>query len=218
MSRFWPLALLLLTGCGSSERTVRHYQKIRFARQETEQQPAVPTPSEPRAAIPGAMPALDAARGMGDLPAEALGDKLPLVWDIPSGWEDHGSSGIRIATFRVAGQECTILSFPGDVGGDEANLRRWLGQLNQSASAETVARLTASAATGQTASGFDIRYYDFSVVLPADAAQSTLAGIIPVGEQTVFVKLTGDANVLAAQKSAFEALCRSIRLRTGVTN
>ncbi len=150
---------------------------------------------------------------MGDLPAEALGEKLPLVWTTPDGWENAGASGIRIGTLRVQGVECSIISFPGDVGGDEANLRRWLGQIGRQVTDEQLAELVATRMTLVSEGGFDVRLYDCQPTLAPDAAQNVLAGIIPVADQTVFVKMSGDAALLAAQKNAFVQLCRSIRLR-----
>lgn len=150
---------------------------------------------------------------MGDLPAESLGEKLPLVWNVPAGWEDRGASGIRIATLVAEGQECTILSFPGDVGGDEANIRRWLGQINQNPPDDAVAKLLGSPMTAVTAGGFDVRLYDFADILPASAPLSTLAAMIPVGDQTVFMKFTGETAALARQKAAFIELALSLALK-----
>lgn len=156
----------------------------------------------------------DAGSSMGNLPQEALGEKLPLAWDLPAGWEDLGPSGIRIATLRAQGQECTILSFPGDVGGDEANIRRWLGQIGQQPADDAIKQLIETPVTVTTMGGFAARLYDFASILPADAAISTRAAIIPVNEQTVFIKMTGDKATLAALGDAFDALCRSIRLKS----
>lgn len=210
----------LVAACDKPDRTVRHYQEIRFAKTES---PAAQQIAAPASEQPGAMAATPATpsadpRQMGNLPPEALGDKLPLAWTVPEGWEDLGPSGIRLTTLRVQGQECTILSFPGDVGGDEANIRRWFGQINHQPSDEAIQRLLASPKRAVTDAGFDVRLYDFVDILPAGAPLSTLAGMIPVAGQTVFVKLTGTPAVLAAQKVAFEQLCRSIRLRAESAN
>ncbi len=215
--------LFVAAGCGDNEREVRYYREIRFAEPDS---PAVRAAAQAAGPAAGAMPAgpamaagagdsstPDRARAMGNLPAEALGEQLPLGWAVPAGWEDRGPSGIRIATLVVEGQECTILSFPGDVGGDEANIRRWLGQINQSPPDDAVVRLLGSASQHVTRGGFDARIYDFADILPSGAPLSTMAAMVPVGEQTVFVKFTGETAVLARQKEAFMALVLSLELK-----
>jgi hypothetical protein len=209
---------LTLIACEKPDRTVRNYKEIRFAKTES---PAVrAAASEAPAASPAVIAEPPraggaASRQMGDLPPEALGDKISLMWSAPAGWEDLGPSGIRITTLRVQGQECTILSFPGDVGGDEANIRRWLGQINQNPPDDAVKQLVNAPRTLISEGGFEVRLYDFADILPATAPVGTLAGIFRVGEQTVFVKFTGESSILAAQKSAFEELCQTMRLRAG---
>jgi len=150
---------------------------------------------------------------MGQLPPEMTPPALPLAWETPSGWENLGGSGIRIATLKVQGVECSLLSFPGNVGGDEANIRRWLGQLNAQVPEDQIKAFAASPTVLQTSDGRDVRLFDYATMLGPDATPSTLVAIIPMGDQSVFVKMTGEASVLAAQKSAFESLCRSIRLK-----
>jgi hypothetical protein len=217
------LGVFLAAGCGDQERTVRQYREIRFAEPDS---PAVRAAGQAASAAaataqnPSAAPAAgndaatpDRARAMGNLPAEALGEQLPLSWTLPAGWEDRGPSGIRIATLIAEGQECTILSFPGDVGGDEANIRRWLGQINQNPPDDAVAKLVGSPLNRVTKGGFDARMYDFADILPADAPLSTIAAMVPVGDQTVFIKFTGETAVLARQKAAFIELALSLELK-----
>lgn len=204
--------LTIAVSCEKPDRTVRYYKEVRFAKEGT--------PATSVTGMPGTIPTNvppSAGSSMGDLPPEALGEKLPLAWDVPEGWEDLGPSGIRLSTLRVQGMDVTITSFPGDVGGDEANIRRWMDQLRQSSPDDAIKRLIEAPQTATTAGGFPLRLYDFAEVLPADAATSTLAGIIPVGEQTVFIKLTGEAAKLASVKNAFQEFCRSIRMRTEAT-
>jgi hypothetical protein len=202
------LALCLLplflaaTACEKPDRTVRHYREVSFVRDDAAAE-AAPMPSEP--SVPG-------AGRMADLPPELQTPLLPLAWDTPEGWDNLGGSGMRIATLKIQGQECTILSFPGDVGGDEANIRRWLGQLGHTVSDDVMTSFVSAPTVLSGSAGYEVRMFDFDDILPADAAISTLAGIIPIGTSTAFVKFTGERSVLAGEKSNFEALCRSVRL------
>lgn len=194
------LLTLLLTACGKPDRDVRHFLELNQIADEA--QPAAP--ESVKAPAGGAMPAL---------PPEMQAPSLPLAWETPEGWENLGASGMRIAAFRVQGQECTILSFPGDVGGDEANLRRWLGQLNQSVSADQLSAFASRPERISTAGGFEARLFDVAELLPAEASSGILAAVIPIGDHTAFVKLSGPLDMLAAQKESFRGLCRSISLR-----
>ena len=173
--------------------------------------PMAPPMAMPAATSTPGTPA-GGSSGMGELPPEMRAPSLPLEWTNPEGWTVLAGSGMRIATWQVEGQECTLMSFPGDVGGDEANIRRWLGQIGQTVPAETLAAFVASPARFTTVGGIEGRLFDFAD-LPGITGSSVLAAIIPIGDQSVFVKLMGDAAVLKRQKAAFETLSRSIALK-----
>jgi hypothetical protein len=198
-------ALLAVAGCEQPDRSVRQYREINF-KAENEA-----TPSAPRFMGGGETPAPAVNGAMPDLPPALRGPALALAWETPAGWDLQPKTGIRIATFRVEGQECTILSFPGEVGSDAANIGRWLGQAGGAADDAALAAFTSSPETLTTAGGFTARFYDLAPLLPEGAAVNVLAAILPVGDQSVFVKLMGDAGVLQRQKGAFLDLCRSLR-------
>lgn len=214
MYKLLPLSIAVLclavTGCGQPDRTVRHYKEVNFS----EDRPASPNAAMPAPAPSSPTPAGNpGASAMGELPPELQTPALPLAWVTPEGWEEKPGSGMRVATFMVQGQECTILTFPGDVGGDEANIRRWLGQLGVSASESSIKSFVANPVRFITAGGFECRYFDYADLIPAGSPKSALAGIIPVGDHTAFVKLMGDTAIVNGQKAAMEALCKSISLK-----
>jgi hypothetical protein len=123
-------------------------------------------------------------------------------------------SGMRIATWQVEGQECTLMSFPGDVGGDEANIRRWLGQIGQTVPAETLAAFVASPARFTT-----VRWHRGTPVRLRRSTRCVTGSSVLASDHSrsetspSFVKLMGDAAVLKRQKAAFETLSRSIALK-----
>lgn len=201
---------LVATACDKPERSVRFYREVNMIPDHATA-PTAP-PMSAQAATTPAMPSGGGASAMGELPPELRAPSLPLVWTNPEGWDVIAGSGMRIATWMVEGQECTLMSFPGDVGGDEANIRRWLGQIGQTVPAEAITAFVASPTRFTTAGGFEGRLFDFAD-LPGATGKSVLASIIPIGDQSAFVKLMGDAKILARQKAAFEALCRSISLK-----
>lgn len=179
------LRLLLFFFLVACERraTVRHYQETAIA-------------PEPPAAS-----AVDAQQ-----PAPAL-----LAWTTPYGWIEKASTGPRLATFGVGDAECTIVSFPGDVGGLEANLKRWLNQLNVQLADAQVSEFAQKPETFISEGGLPVQLFDFAPILPTGATSSILAAVLTVDEQTVFVKLMGAPALLETEKPRFIALCRSLR-------
>jgi hypothetical protein len=119
---------------------------------------------------------------------------------------------MRVVTFRHGASECAVTSFPGDTGGIEANLRRWLGQLGiDDAPAELVTRIATAADSFTTEGGFPASIYDFTPALPAGIATSMVAAIARAGDNRVFVKLTGPPVELESLRPAFLQLARSLR-------
>ena len=57
-----------------------------------------------------------------------------FLWDVPSGWTQELGGNMRLATFRLVSNpeafDCSIVSLPGGAGGLEANLKRWMAQIN----------------------------------------------------------------------------------------
>lgn len=111
------LALSLLAACGGSEPVT----------------PAAATdPASPPA--PAAGLGLAPAHDIAPLPGVA-GEAAALHFELPAGWESlPPSSGMRLAEVRVPGPagpaELLVFHFgPGNGGGVEDNISRWLGQL-----------------------------------------------------------------------------------------
>ena len=204
MARFFSslLILLLALGCERAP-TVRRYQEI-----------AMPAPAP---AVPPAP-----MSGMGAAPAGMTSDmastpvptaNASLQWTAPAGWVEQGGSQMRLVTFRVGteGAECSITMFPGEVGGLEANLRRWLGQLRVQVADAEVARFARAPVTFQSEGNLPCLVYDFVELMPADKPDSLLAAVVPLEGSTAFVKFGGARALLAAEKENFMALCRSLR-------
>jgi hypothetical protein len=78
------------------------------------------------------------SQGDGAGPASA-GKPGPVGFDLPEGWQDHPpTSSMRIAQARIPGDggpaEMVVFYFgPGQGGGTQANLQRWIGQMQVAA-------------------------------------------------------------------------------------
>ncbi len=195
------LPVVLLAACGRpDEDGLRRYREI-----------SIPAPARDDAA---AQPA--AGPSAGDMLAPGAAGVAPtptsLAWTTPDGWTEHRENPMRIVTFLVGADraECAITAFPGAVGGIEGNLERWAGQIQVALPPETLARFARGPETFKTDGGLSCLLYDFGTVAPA-ADPTVLAAILPMDDRTLFVKFTGPASLLAEQKDAFRALCRSLR-------
>ena len=123
---------------------------------------------------------------------------------------------MRLASFSVQegeqAAECTIISFPGDVGGIDSNIRRWMGQISLNLPDEGVADFIRAAERLQTSQKFTILFFDFGALLPDDDPDrpSMLACIVRIRDTSVYVKMTGPKSFLQLKRDAFVELNGSI--------
>lgn len=133
----------------------------------------------------------------------------PLKWILPAGWRELPGSGMRVATLIPPGPgkvEVTVTAFPGDVGGELANVNRWRGQIALPPIEEAgliKARQSLVSKAGMVA------LYDFT---SEDGKKTRLiAGTIFASDSTWFFKLMGDDEPASAARPAFVSLLRSLR-------
>lgn len=139
-------------------------------------------------------------------------------WEKPSQWLEQGGNGLRLMTFSIADRDapsqCAIIPLPGDGGGVQANVQRWLEQLRlpQISSAE-LANFLGRQKTMQTKGGLPVLIVDFTTLGPRRerSEASMLVAIITGGDQTLFVKWNGGKALLEKNREVFLAFCRSLR-------
>lgn len=189
------VAGLLLCGCGA--------QKVETYRVPKEKDPELPAAAAPADGAPAsggsmAESAVPTANGAG------------LVWQAPADWQSKPASAMRKATFEVpsgAGPcELSVTAFPGDVGGELANVNRWRGQAGLPAlqAQDLDASVSRVGANG-------LRFTIVELEAPGAATKSILGAIVPVSGSTWFFKLTGPAPALRAAKPAFLGFLRTVR-------
>jgi hypothetical protein len=167
-------------GCGSGDIPVRTYQEVVEA-----------------ASQPVFSPELRAKR-------------TPLAWVSPEGWVEQPASGMRLATFQVGDTECTLVQFPGSVGGMTANVERWAGQLNQPVPpSDRLDSFVAAAPVLKSQGGLEGRLFDFRRLYP-DADPSMLVAVMSVNQAMLFVKLQGPRDLLEREFGRFRELCVSL--------
>lgn len=190
------LLLSLFSGCQKPEITTYRIPK--------EQPPAAKAAS----AAPPANPAPARAEMANTAVATASG--TPLAWTAPAAWTAKPAGAMRKGSYAVKGAEgeadFAITAFPGDVGGDLANLNRWRGQLSLPALTQSE---FAAATEHVDHNGLHMTVVD--LVGTGEKPQRILGAMIPHGGATWFFKLTGPAALVAREKPAFTAFLATIK-------
>ena len=138
-------------------------------------------------------------------------DGPSLKWKAPARWQEKSASAMRKATFMISGAngataELAVTAFPGDVGGDLANLNRWRGQLSLPPVSETE---FAGAVTRLTVNGLPVTLADLTGGT-ADSPTRLLGAMVPHAGATWFFKLTGPPALIAEEKPAFLNFVQSL--------
>jgi hypothetical protein len=138
-----------------------------------------------------------------------------LVWEMPSGWNAGPERPMRKATLLIPGEnggpggEIAVTAFPGDVGGNLANVNRWRQQLTLPPIGE--------AELDRALQHLDVGALHVDLVditgpsKPPAATQRVLGAIVPYSGATWFFKLTGPDALVAREKDKFVAFLRTLR-------
>ncbi|HEY1791458.1 MAG TPA: hypothetical protein VGG34_00955 [Opitutaceae bacterium] len=191
-------AALLLSACGE--------QKVATYRVPKEKDPELPMAGGADASA--GQPAGGGSMADTSVPT-ASGDDL--TWTAPAGWQQKPASAMRKATFMVpgagAGSELSITAFPGDVGGELANVNRWRGQAGLR---PLGAQDLDSSVTHVQANG--LRFTIVELEPPSGSpAKCILGAIVPVSGSTWFFKLTGGTDAVKAAKAPFLEFLHTVK-------
>ena len=140
-----------------------------------------------------------------------------LGWTVPPTWQPKQGSAMRKATFAVSNEagsaELAVTAFPGDVGGEIANVIRWRGQVGLPAIGD--AEATASIERLEV-NGLKIGIVDVAAPPAADSVR-LLGAFVPYAGATWFFKLLGPDAVVAKAKPAFVEFLKTLKPAAGVT-
>ena len=129
----------------------------------------------------------------------------PLVWTAPEGWAPKAASSMRKGSYTIDGPEgagdLSITAFPGDVGGNLANVNRWRGQLQLPPVADL-----AGAVQPLEANGLHMLVFE-----DANNGSRMLGVIVPRPGETWFFKLKGPDVLVAREKPAFLEFLKTVR-------
>lgn len=136
--------------------------------------------------------------------AEQAATAGELEYTVPAGWQQLPASGIRKATLQVEDAELSVLVFPGDVGGELANINRWREQIDLAAIEESA---LASITRELTISQHPARYVDL-----IGPEKSIKGAILPFHGRTWFFKLIGPSDSVQANEAGLLAFLDSVQL------
>ncbi len=133
---------------------------------------------------------------------------------VPENWTEQPGDGMRTAAFTFEGDlgsgQVTLIVLPGQAGGPAANINRWRGQVGLEPLPEQTAFESATQITvdGQPGLLVDLTGAEIS----DQPAQRIVAAIVMHGGSTLFVKMTGPAELLEVETEALNQLLESLRL------
>ena len=192
-------ALAFLAGCGQGD--IRVYRVAKEAVQ----------PEQTAQADTGAVPP-----GHPDISSASPG----LTWKLPAGWEEVAPGEMRVASFRIKGQngklaDVSIVPLPGMAGGELNNVNRWRGQVGQPAVTEAD---LAQLAQPVEIAGQRAQLYEQAGKAPnSDGDSRILAAIQRHSGTAWFFKMTGDDSLVTEQKPTFIEFLKSVSFSTTTT-
>jgi hypothetical protein len=222
-SRLFPLLTLALmlaaTGCRDDKivtyRVPKEAASPAPAPAQTDPHAGLGIPPVGNASAPVATPGSAPADMMASTPVPTAtgGD---LTWTAPGAWQSRAASAMRKATFIIPGAtageqaELAITAFPGNVGGNLANLNRWRQQLQlPPISAGELDSALVHLHAGDL--HIDVAELLGPATSPGSARQRVIGAIVPFNGATWFFKLSGPDELVAREKAAFMTFVQTIR-------
>jgi hypothetical protein len=143
-----------------------------------------------------------AMKGDASMQAEVASFAEPKWGTIPKTWITSAPNPMRKGSWSITDSDGTkaeiaVTVFPGDVGGDAANVNRWRGQLGLEKISEDKIKAEQTPIKSASLTG---RVYQ---LISADGKKSTTAVILPKDNATWFFKLTGDTAIVNTEKESF---------------
>lgn len=205
------LATLTLLGTGCRKQEVTSYRVPKEAAPaHGAAGTAAPAPGTEPAGAPSAP-----GSGMAGMANTAVptASGASLAWTAPAHWAAKAGSSMRKGSYAIkadgAEADMAITAFPGDVGGDLANLNRWRGQIQL----PPVGQAEFETATQHLdRNGLHMTVVD--VAGTGANAQRILGAMVPYAGATWFFKMMGPDAVVAKEKAAFMAFLDTIKPAT----
>jgi hypothetical protein len=144
-----------------------------------------------------------------------------VAWQVPPRWVEEPATGMRIATYVIpapaSGGEaarCAVYYFgPGQGGGTDANIERWIGEFeNPTRPVRRASEVRGLKLSRVEVSGTYVAHADPAQGAPGPASGWTLLGAIVEGPSgAVFFKLTGPHGSADPAAKEFDGMLASLR-------
>lgn len=145
-----------------------------------------------------------------------------IHWQKPDAWQEQTGKSMRVGSFVIGETsgvktEMAITTFPGDVGGDFANVNRWRGQIQLPPITEVelpavITQLDLPAGKFQL-----IDLTSAEPLIDGKFKARILGAWLKQSDRTWFFKITGDAETVGAQRETLIAFLRTIEFSAPVT-
>jgi hypothetical protein len=155
------------------------------------------------------------------------GSAAGLGWTAPAAWKSEGPRPMRAATYTIAaapgdaeGGECVVNYFgPGQGGGVDANLKRWIGQFQAPGGgpADSLAKISKKTINGVPVTLVDItgtylfKPFPMAPQATPKAGYRMLAAMAEGPQGTVFFKFTAPKKTTDAAESQFHGMLASLK-------
>jgi len=141
--------------------------------------------------------------------------KLAIRWQTPPDWQEQPGDGVRQGSFLITGTDgakadVSVITFPGDVGGDLANVNRWRAQIQLPPVSEAELPGALVRLAGPAGEFLLVDLLSETPVLEGGHKARVLGAILKQPAQTWFFKLAGEADLVASQKEAFVGFLKSV--------
>jgi len=129
-------------------------------------------------------------------------------WEKPENWIPSAGSNMRLASFDVpfsdAKGDLSLIKLSGTGGDLESNINRWRGQLGLASQSLSEMKKNITTKEGK------LGKYQLIKLFNNQSNSAFLCAIMPVGSQTLFVKLSGGLTGIQESETDFISFCSSI--------
>lgn len=134
-----------------------------------------------------------------------------ITWTAPKEWEEQPATQMRQGSFAATGPnggkvDISITGFPGDAGGDLANVNRWRGQISLPPVDDAALQGASKMIEIDGISGLQIAMDE----KPDGSGRKIVAAILHREGETWFFKMMGDAVAVSSQGELFSEFLRSV--------
>lgn len=199
-----PLCLALLSGCGKREPEYVVVKNVESPPAVEEDHSGHDHAGHDHAGHDHSAHAAEDAEGLG------------FTFEIPDGWTRNPPSQMKLLSFAAGNPpelmaECAVSAFPGDVGGQLANINRWRRQVGLGPASEEVA---GSFVKEMKISGLDAWQVDFTG--PPDNgvngnALRVIVSVVSHNGQSWFFKLSGNDAAVEEEVDSYAKFVESVK-------